>query len=196
MLIVCVVRAGKVRPASRGNEIFAVPINLSVLTGAFVWKQQRQNTVNVPMDMKVLIASTRPERPSATTRTATMEFANMTMMDILNVIATMAGKVLIATLLSPARAIAHLEDALMARTHSIALIAQRTSLVEIVNMIAALAEMVKSATKLWTQKTMSFLPNASSNRFQFAKPPPTSASTVALVSTQSKTVTFSLVKMR
>ena len=87
------------------------------------------------MSVKIhTVFSTRPERPSATTRTATMEFANMTMMDILNVIATMAGKVLIATLLSPARAIAHLEDALMARTHSIALIAQRTSLVEIVNM--------------------------------------------------------------
>lgn len=67
----------------------------------------------------------------------------------------------------------------MGRTLSTAQTALKTSLAENVNTIAAIVELVKSATKLLIQMAMSFLRDALSNLFQFVKLPATSASMAA-----------------
>jgi hypothetical protein len=67
----------------------------------------------------------------------------------------------------------------MVRTLSTAQTALKTSLAENVNTIAAIVELMKSATKLLIQMAMSFPRDALSKLFQFVKLPATSASMAA-----------------
>lgn len=79
------------------NKIRFAKINLSAPTVAFAWRQKRPNIANARKGMKALSATTHLERRSVSTRTVTTESAIMTLMEILSVLAKMAGKDLTAT---------------------------------------------------------------------------------------------------
>merc|ERR1712037_557315 len=108
--------------------------------------------------------------------------------------AKMAGKDLTAMKPFHACASAHLGNALMVRTRSIAPTALTNFLDENVNTIAVLVEMMKSATKLLIQMAMSYLRDVLSNLFQFVKPPAISVSWLRMHRLSQRRLLFYLQK--